>query len=269
MSERNAVPATKAGSLLEELDAQRKEGISDFSLRRYRREAQRLIAVDAVGAHSLLGAVASLRGDTEAVRRHYRIALEQSGSAADVWHNYSISLSHVGEMDEAFHAASNASELAPDMASFFENLVEAAMDSANFQSAVESCEHFRKLRPKEALPHEPSARMMAEAVASGALNESLVRDALLIAHRARGHARLQHVRSAVFRDPLSEHSYVNKLYINTSPEAAASLNEQIADRIAEQGHLEGLGRSFVPLFIGRQIDGRHPRESTQGSRTSA
>ena len=73
-----------------------------------------------------------------------------------------------------------------------------------------------------------------------------------------------HPISAVVRDPLSEHRYIDKLYIDTSPEAAASLNEQAADRIAEQEHLVGPSNSFVPLFIGKQIDGRHSRESARG-----
>ena len=54
------------------------------------------MTVDPVGAHTVLGVLASLRGNAGDVRYHNDIALQQSGRTADTLNNYSVCLLQIG-----------------------------------------------------------------------------------------------------------------------------------------------------------------------------
>ena len=53
---------------------------NEIALRGLERDAEAVMDVDPAGAHSVFGAVASLRWDAESVREHFRIALQHADS---------------------------------------------------------------------------------------------------------------------------------------------------------------------------------------------
>lgn len=244
--------ATKASGLVARINAAAYAGeANDLALKRIEREAATLMAADAVGAHTVLGAVAVLRGRADDVRRHHRIALEQSGQSAQAHRNYWVSLMRLGETVEAFNAARDALRRAPDDRDLLRQSILAAIDSAHFREARDHCARWSTLFPDSPSPHEPPAKALAGAVERGAFHEESVRKVLEIAHDARREARVVLVGSAVLVDPIERDSFLYSLSAPLSPARAVDLNEQLANRITNRPDLMAdPGLKFVPMFIG-------------------
>ena len=253
--------ATKASKLIEQLSSiARAHEADDFALRRLEYEAKKLMSVDAVHAHIVLGALASLRGDTKELRYHHNIALQQSGQSAHTHRNYSVSLLHVGETVEAFEVAREAFERAPDDSSALKQYIETALESAHFREACNLCERWSGSFPDLPVPHELSARDLAGAVERGALGETPAREVLKIAHVTRGAANVRMVETAVVVDCTEPDSFLYKLYVSAPQCLAVDLNEKVADRIVARSDLmDNPGLGFVPVFIGTQLDAGHSR----------
>lgn len=248
--------ATKAAELVERINAAAYAGeADDLELRRIERDAQALMAADPVGAHTVLGAVAVLRGRPDEVRRHHRIALEQSGHSAQASRNYSVSLMQLGEMIEAFDAVRGALRRAPDDGDMLRQAILTAIDSAHFREARDYCARWSALSPRSPSPHEPAAKALASAVERKAFREESVREVLGIAHDIRRTAKAILIDTEVWADPLIPDWFSCQLTVPLSPAGAVDLNEQLAERVTSRPDLMAdPGMKFVPTFIGARID---------------
>ena len=248
--------ATKASGLAEQINAVTCEDeADDLALRRIEREAQALMAADPVGAHTVLGAVAVLRGRDDDVRRHHHIALRQSGRSAQACRNYSVSLMGLGEMIEAFDAVREAFRRALDDGDVLRHLILTALGSAHFREARDHCGRWNTLFPGNPSPHEPAAKALAGAVEREAFREESVREVLKIAYDIQRAAKVVLVDTAVLVDPIECDSFLYKLSVPLSPARAVDLNEQLAYRITDRPDLMAdPGTKFVPMFIGARID---------------
>ena len=259
MTYRTPTPATRASRLVDQLrsiawaDEQ-----DDFSLLRIEREARGLMTADPVGAHTVLGALASLRGNAEDVRYHNDIALQQSGRTADALNNYSVCLLQIGEAVEAFEFAREAFQRAPDNSVVLRQLIGVAVESAHFREARDLCDRWSALYPDRTVPHESPARGLAGAVDRGAFREESAREVLQIAQEMRSAANVRQVETAVVEDCTEPDSFLYKIHVLASPAGAAELNEKVADRIVARSDLMAdPGLEFVPMFIGTRVDAGH------------
>ena len=248
--------ATKASGLVEQINAiAYADEANDLALRRIEREAQALMAADPEGAHTVLGAVAVLRGRDDDVRRHHRIALQQSGRSAQACYNYSVSLMGLGEMIEAVGAAREAFRRTPDDGDVLRHLILAALDSAHFREARDHCGRWSTLFPGNPSPHEPPAKALAGAAERDVFREESVREVLKIAHDVRRAANVVLFDSAVLADASEPDSFLCKLRIPLSPAQAVDLNERLAHRITKRPDLMAdPGTKFIPMFIGARTD---------------
>ena len=232
--------------------------IGDFPLRRIEHEAGKAMSADPVGTHVVQGAIASLRNDVPAVQRHYKIALEQSANSTSVWHNFSVSLGQVGLTGEAFEAAREAWERVPDSHTHLLCYLEAAIEWAKFDVAVELCGKWHKLFGKPSA-HDATAYILHEAVKRGDLQEARVRNILRIAHSVRSEARVRHNAVEVFPDPTEPGTYLFEVRILDSPAKAAYLNEQLAERMAEEKPDPVSAKEHVVYYLGDETAGSAPR----------
>lgn len=248
--------ATKATELVERINAAAHAGeANDLALKRIEQEAQRLMAAAPVDAHTVLGAVAVLRGRADEVRRHYRIAMEQSGRSAEACRNYSVSLMRLGEMVEAFDAARDALRHAPDDGDVLRQSILAALGAAYFLEARDLCARWSALFPETPSPHQPTADALASAVERKAFREESVREVLGIAHDIQRGAKTVLVGSDFSADPLIPDWFSCELTVPLSPAGAVDLNEQLAERVTIRPDLMAdPGMKFTPIFIGTRID---------------
>lgn len=246
--------AKKSSQLIEQVQSIVRNGPNDIAFRRIEQEAQSLMEIDAVGAHTVLGMLSAIRGSAEKVRYHYNIALRLSGRSSDTLHNYSVCLLQVSETEEAIELSREAFQCAPDNSVVLKQLILAAIESAHFREARNLCDHWTKLFPDHPVPHEPQARTLAGAVEREAFREESVREVLRLAQDIRNAANFRKVSmTTLVEDHAEPDSFLYKLYIDASPETAAELNEKFADRIVDRLDLmDDPGFAFVPMFIGIQ-----------------
>ena len=248
--------ATKAAELVERINAAAYAGeANDLALKRIEQQAQKLMAAAPVEAHTVLGAVAVLRGRAGDVRRHHRIAMEQSGRSAEACRNYSVSLMRLGEMVEAFDAARDALRHAPDDGDVLRQSILAALGSAHFLEARDFCARWSALFPERPSPHEPVAKALASAVERKAFREESVREVLGIAHDVQRGAKTVLVGSDVSADFLEPDWFSYELRVPLLPADAVDLNDQLAERVTSRADLMAdPGMKFTPIFIGTRID---------------
>ena len=259
MTYRSPTPAAKASRLVDQLRSLAPvEEPDELLLRRIEREARGLMTADPVGAHTVLGVLASLRGNTEDVRYHNHIALQQAGRTTDTLNNYSICLLQIGEAAEAFESAHEAFRGAPDNSVVLNQLLLAAIASAHFREACDLCDRWNASYPDRPLPYESSTRGLAGAVERGAFREESAREVLQIAQEIRRAANVRHFETAVVEDCTEPDSFLYKVHVVASPAVAVDLNEKFADRIVARPDLMAdPGLEFVPVFIGTRVDAGH------------
>ena len=233
------------------------DAIDEFALRRIEADAQKLMRVDAAGGHLALARVAALRWEVDEMIRRHELAITLRDSAFTRC-DYSDSLVLVGEIDEAFEVAREASSRAPDNLAVLRHAIKAAVQDARFHEAQKLCERWCKLSPQESPPLQPDIAAVVEAVERGVFTEAGARDALRSASGLRGDA---HIRCSGFSiQPSIEEpgSFGFQYDLIASPAEAGDLNYALARRWADSPRLQGdPGLAFVPVFIGTVVDGSH------------
>ena len=248
--------ATKASGLVDRINAATNAGeTSELALKRIEREARELMIADPEAAHTALGGIAVLRGRVDDVRRHHRIALEQSGHSAQASRNYSVSLMRLGEVTDAFNAARDALRHAPDDADALRQAILAAIDFAHFIEAHEYCDRWNTLFPRNPSPHGTAAKALASAVEREVFREESVREVIGIAHEIRCAENVVLVDSNVEVSPIESDSFLYRLCVPLLPAGAVALNERFANRITNRPDLmPDPATKFLPMFIGTRID---------------
>ena len=253
---RNPSPVPRFNEILETLQlCAAGTELSEFELRRIERDARALMRKDAGFAHTVLGAVAALRGNSEEARQHHDIALKRSGWSATAYQNYSVSLTLLGELTEAFKLEIEAYQRYPGDKELLRQVVGTALESTHFREGLELCAQWNESVPGHPLPYEPLLKTLTTAVERQAFDEELIREVLEI---ARGVLRESHVRTlsgAILADHTDSDSFLYEIHIAASPKMAAELNLSFADRIvAREDLMVNPGMKFVPVFIGAGLD---------------
>ncbi|MXY52391.1 MAG: hypothetical protein F4Y86_07685 [Gammaproteobacteria bacterium] len=251
----SAQPATKADEFLTQLETVAHAPVlNEVELRRIARAADTLMDTDAAGAHSLLGGVAALRGDADAVHRHYRIAF-QNDRAVTVRLNYCVALSVLELRDEALEVATEALDRYPGDLDLLGSAINSATGSGRFAVAQELVERWNALVPDRPHPFALVVRQLVAAVDAGAFSEDGVQAVLRIVAEVQREERVRTFETTI-RSVELDGSFLYDRRVHAPPSVAAMLNERIADRITESRTLMAdPGLKFVPAFTGMIADG--------------
>ena len=246
-----AVPASKASDLIEKLASiATAHSVNEFEVARIQQQARQLMSVDAVGAHTVLGCVAALKGDATAVRRHHNITLRLSADAG-VSHNYAVSLALLEMNEEALEILMSALDKAPDDLDLLRHAIRLALQSGHSAKANALCERWEQLVPDRPNDLADSANELADAVKRGDFREEAIREVLGILNSIQRTDNVRGAGSSLWRDPTDPRSFLYERLIHAPPAKAAAMNVEFADRIAERSDLmDDPGLRFVPMFIG-------------------
>ena len=233
------------------------ETADELAIRRLQNDATQLMRSDAAGAYTVLGGVAALRGDLEGVHRHHRIALDLRKSPITHF-NYSVSLSLLGDMEDALRAIMSGLGETPDSPWLAAHAIKLAMEAAHFTEALDLCGRLKRLAP-DSEPHaeSESAALAATAVKEGLFREETAQEVIALlgaVQRSEGRLGLNGLNVSVLRpDPTEAGSFLYERYIKSTPSEAAELSARFADRLAaSEALLEDPGLRFVPVFVGAQ-----------------
>ena len=184
---------------------------------------------------------------------------ETSSTIGPLNARYSISLSHLEENAESLEVACEALRVNPDSLELIDHAITAAVDSGNFIKAKELCDRWDVVSPTKANPLASRTRQLAAAVEVGLFSErgvGQVLDTLSDVQRAAG----LRTSNAVTSSDDVDGSFLYQRFIHATPAEASTLNERLADRIADHPDLmEDPRLRFVVVFTGEgSPDGRIP-----------
>ena len=261
---RKPAPAKKANELIGRLaDLSKASALDEVSLQRIVQEAKALMQSDRAGAHTILGVVAALRDDADETRHHFRTALKMKKSFVALF-NYSVSLATLEEHGEALKVIVNALKAYPDDLTLLERGIGAALESANFLTARDLSDRLDALAPDRPNRWSSPVRPLAAAIEAGTFGEQGVREILGILAATQ---RSENVRTASVSFSLCDHaeSFLYQRTVYADPTTAATLNERLADRIADQPDLlADPGLKFVAVFTGVTSVGFNAEQQEDG-----
>ena len=231
--------------------------LDEVELRRVAREAHGLMQSDPAAAHTLLGGVASQRGDSAASERHHTIAM--SIDPNPTWRcNYAISLCHLGLYEEALGVVNVGLRTHPDDIELLDQGITAAFESANFIAACELVHRCNALHPKRRHSKSDMVEQLAAATDRGLFKERNVRSVLGIAGAVPRDARVRVAASSISVSPLEPDSFFYQRAVFASPKSTSALNWAFADRIANRPDLiKDPGPRFLVGFTGATANGSH------------
>ena len=248
------LPQTRARRLVDRLSEASKVGTAnDVVLLRLEQEAQQLMHADVVGAHTVLGGVASLRWDVDRVRHHFRIALQHL-DAGTTHNNYAVALSNVEELQVAYEEVSTAHDRVPDDKSFLEHAIRLSAPAGRFVDGRRLCERWNALSPDT--PHPLTLRMirLARAVESNVFTEGGVQRLLGIMSELQRNDHVRTVATATWEDAEESGSFLHEVLVDATTTEAAQLNAIFVDRVVSEADLmKDPGSHFVPMFIGARV----------------
>ena len=250
MTEYRPSPKSKANELIDRLSRALAGSVNELTVRRLEQDARQLMSADAVGAHTVLGGVAALRWDAEAVHHHYRIAL-QHFPTAETYFNYAVSLDNMEEGEAAFEAGDEAQRRAPDDRFLVGYAAGLALQAGHFASGHRLCERWNVLVPAEKHPLTRRLERLSAAVEDGRFSEPAVRRVLAIMRLVQKRERVRGVASATMEDPRDPGTFLYEQHVQISPVEASGLNEQFVNEVmAEPELMEDPGFRFVAVFVG-------------------
>lgn len=258
---RISTKAPRVNELIETLERlNHSDVLHDLELVGLARDAKALMTADVAGAHTVLGGIAGIKGDAAEVRRHYKIALEQSGRRPTTLGNYATALGQAGELDESFSAIVEAHERAPDDLELLQHAIFIAGQGGHFIESASLYERWNRLQPSRPMEDEATMRQAASAAGRGVFSEVAARKVIRIAHEVRLSVKVRQAGSTMHTVWGEPDKFALDMHVHASPGEAAHLNEMLADRVVEDDELMAeLRLNFTPMFIGTSTDGSDSR----------
>ena len=208
---------------------------------------------DVVGAHTVLGGVASLRWDLDLVRHHFRIAMQHLDTPTTQG-NYAVALSHVEERQAAYEVAATAHDRVPDDKLLLEHAIRLSVYAGRFAEGRRLCERWNALAPDDPHRFTHDLDRLALAVAANRFSESKVQRLLGIMAELQRIERIRTVASAIWEDALEPGSFLHEQFVDTTTVEAGRLNSTfVGEVVAHADLMEDPGLRFVPVFIGKRL----------------
>ena len=247
-----AAAAPKANELLTQVGSIAHSAVVDeLALRRIAADARRLMRSDALWAHILLGTIGAVRGDGDATREHYRIALDL-GSDVAIWGNYATSLALLDENQAALNVAREGLRVHRSDPSLLRQAVHVALMSGSIEEAGKFCRHHDKLLPDR--PHELGhvARRLSAAIAAGSMSEA---GAKKLIEQMTAIQREERVRTLSRRFGARDDTFLYERGVRCTPTIASSMNWRLAGAVVERADLSAdPGPLMMCGFVGA-VDG--------------
>ncbi|MBN2899673.1 hypothetical protein [Acidithiobacillus sp.] len=245
------IPATDMSFAIKQLNQMVKDkSWTSFQLRRIENQAKTGMDIDPAEAHVVLGIIASLRGQTDKIHEHFRVALQFPKNMSLNYVNYSIALRWVGLITEAFSMADKGAVCFPDDKMLLREAIDTAFGSGHFLRANDLVNNqWTKLSPDASFQDRQQIEKSAEWLQSRDMSEkcvsSLVEIAFSIAReRLNFHKSFNGIQIDVLADG-TDQFLAYDILINETPEIISNLNEEFIDASLDSVITE---RGFVLSF---------------------
>lgn len=131
-------PETISSELIDKLnEARNKASVSEFELRLFRAEAEKLLKISPAEGYTAYGAIASIICDVGGIHDNYEKAINLHKYNADIMMSYSVALSTVYLFEEAAEKALLALEYDPLDVDCLDMAIRKSFFSGQFKKAIE------------------------------------------------------------------------------------------------------------------------------------
>ena len=242
-------PVPKQNQLLEQVAVLAASPIlNEIALRRLEDEARTLVRTDASGAHAVLGAVAAIRGDVGEVVRHHELSIKLDNDVPN-WLYYCTSLGVVDDPAELLNVAKRASSTYPDVPEFLDLRIVSSLETAAFHEARALCSEWTD-RYGRFHDLASMAGTLADATDANCFSAKGAREVLELGREVLHNKGVRVTEHGTVLQP-DDDAFLWSRQVLASPESAAELNEEFADRVAARDDLlEDPGFRFVVMFDG-------------------
>jgi len=227
----NAKPAAQQW-LLELGRMLQEEGVDELRLQRIRREAEKLKPVAPADAFEILGAVAALSWNLDALHENHSKAIQIGGTTTQHLYNYGVSLAAVCDYRQALEHYIQAFEQMREDLFLLRTVIRAAIRTGLFDTAAQYLAIAKRQDPQgEDWPHVLVERVLAW-MRDKDLSEA---DVAEVFDATYGVLRQARQRPVHFDWDLNDYDeLVARLRLPVSPERSAEIDEKIADVITAE-----------------------------------
>lgn len=229
------VAQTKGRDLILRLHDMRHGPFNEVALRAIRRDAEALRATEPVEAYTVLGGVACLCRDVEAMRKTHEAALRVAPDNVVANSNYGFSLLHCGLFPEALALFRKCYALAPHDPGILNTLISALKDLGRYREAVELLPEWERLSPSESHTDARFIRDAAQFLKAAGISDDdqgmMAQEAALVLTQHGHLVKPGEVR--LIQDPESDDQWLEQLLgvSDVSTDRVVDLNEAIAKKI--------------------------------------
>jgi len=143
------VAQTSSRDLIDRLNDMRRDPINEVALRAIQNEAEAIKATDALGAYTVLGGIACLRGDTKAMHEAHQKALRLAPRDIVANINYASSLLYSGLIADALEWFRRTHTLAPHDPVILNALIETLAGVGRYREAQQLLPEWEHLNPQQ------------------------------------------------------------------------------------------------------------------------
>ena len=230
----SAAPKTKASKLIEKMnDLVNRRDRDEFTLRKIRKEAEKLRSSDAFNAYILLGMLASLENDVDEMRLNHLAALKLRPDDPNANFNYSTSLNNLCFYSEAREFAVKAYLGGPGNLQILSSLIEICVRSGRIREARKWLRKIEKLEPEVVIENKNIILEAYDLFSEFDVSDDDVEEILRLSLSALHHNKV--VPTKIIIETLSdEESYwLNYMFeVQRPPADIVELNFEAAERLA-------------------------------------
>ena len=237
--------------------------LNEFDLKHAEREARKLLQVDALQAHTALGAVAALRYEEHEVHTRHKTALNLSHRAPRALLNYAVSLRRIGRFDESREATLEALAQAPSDPALLQLSVTASVRSGHFLEAKRLQDDLmvpstkRSIQPP--VDPKPGLTELCAAIKRNLFSEHGLQQVIAIATETLRAHKMRLREATIIWSPVDPDEFMFEQTLWTDENTASDLSMELDDKLGKRPDLlSDPTEHFLQLFMGTPDDKRQP-----------
>lgn len=244
------LPKPKSHELIDRINALSEGEVNDaFIVNGIRRDAERLLSVDAFHANVVLGAVASIQGKHDVMHACHKKSLALYPNSLLAIVNYATSLSRTGFLVEARQYIRRARELYPDNIAVLRQFIDLSIESGRLRDALVALAYWDKLKPTESFSNLGSLRDSVQFLEEFNITDDDVENVFEVQQEIIRKHTLPNFTVSLWPLDDSEARWIaRRVFLSKTVEEVVGLNIELAEKLAASDFDPKITASVVSMF---------------------
>lgn len=222
----------------------------EFTLKRFKREVQKLLKADAVYAYMALGILAGIECDPEAVHENFHRAVTLSPNNVNILMNYATALGFLGFFSEAAELVLQAYGAAPRNVTVLGHAISYCHVAGRFHKTSKLIDSWHKIKPeklhKQFLHVNEVVRFMDDREIMDGELEELVTLTMEVLHERGIYVRPGQIETSL-ADAGNGLCFIYRVTVRASQGRVKALNTQLTRRVRASCFNRKVRGEFIPV----------------------